>query len=255
MRRSGQVRRNGRDPRVLRCGARRLGLVAGNDHVAVDYRAYAPSRARRKDPAVPAASIFEGRLEICGKGWLEWGEFALDHLADSWPDLPADIADRDADVVGTIMAGRPAGAVPGECARAGALEMVKAGREREPSLGIRLLADLQIVFGDRETMTTNEILVDLIAIKEAPWGDLRGKPLNDRRLANRLRQYGVKSKQIRFGEKGLKGYYRADLIEAWERYLPPYPEVATHPKQAKQVPKNLAKMFRMFCASFSASGG
>lgn len=70
-------------------------------------------------------------------------------------------------------------------------------------------------------MTTNEILVDLIAIKEAPWGDLRGKPLNDRRLANRLRQYGVKSKQIRFGEKGLKGYYRADLIEAWERYLPP----------------------------------
>jgi hypothetical protein len=150
-----------------------------------------------------------------------WGASACDHLANNWPELPASIADRDADVWEPIIAlADYAGEAWPKRARDAAIEMVNAAKDREPSLGIRLLADLRAVFEDREAMTTNEILVDLIAIKEAPWGDLKGRPLNDRGLANRLRGYGVKSKQIRFGEKGLKGYDRADLVAAWERYLP-----------------------------------
>ena len=58
-------------------------------------------------------------------------------------------------------------------ARAAAIEMVKAGKDREPSLGIRLLADLRTVFEVREAITTSVILAELIAIKEAPWADLR----------------------------------------------------------------------------------
>ena len=153
-----------------------------------------------------------------------WGSSASDHVADNWPELPDGIADRDADVWEPIIALADfAGGEWPERARAAAIEMVKAGKDREPSLGIRLLADLRTVFEIREAITTSVILAELIAIKEAPWGDLRGKPLNDRGLAHRLRQYGVKSKQIRFGEVTLKGYYRADLIEVWERYLPPSP--------------------------------
>jgi Protein of unknown function (DUF3631) len=73
-------------------------------------------------------------------------------------------------------------------------------------------------------MSTTDILSELISIKEAPWGDLKGKPLDDRGLAARLRAYEIKSKQIRFGERGLKGYLHADLGEAWRRYLPPSSE-------------------------------
>jgi hypothetical protein len=69
-------------------------------------------------------------------------------------------------------------------------------------------------------MATSAILKALHDLPEAPWSDLRGKPINDRGLADRLRQYGVKSKQIRIGEITLKGYERADFIDVWKRYLP-----------------------------------
>ena len=114
----------------------------------------------------------------------EWGQYAAENSSDDWPELPAGIEDRNADVWEpiVILADLAGGEWP-ERARAAAIEIVKAGKEREPSLGIRLLADLRAVFGERESMTTSAILAELIAITEAPWGDLAGKPLNDRRLA------------------------------------------------------------------------
>jgi hypothetical protein len=152
-----------------------------------------------------------------------WGKSAVDHLAANWPELPDAITDRDADVWEPIIAlADLAGGTWPERAREAAVEMVKAGKDREPSLGIRLLADLRTVFGDREAMATSDILAELLRLDEAPWADLKGRPLNDRGLANRLRRYEVKSGNIRLdGGAVLKGYRAADLHEAWRRYLPP----------------------------------
>ena len=164
------------------------------------------------------------------RNWLTaWGKSAVDHLKANWPALPDGITDRDADVWEPIiaLADLAGGAWP-ELAREAAVEMVKAGKEREPSLGIRLLADLRTVFGDREAMTTTQILVDLIAMEEAPWGDLKGKPLNDRGLARRLRYYEIKPKQFRLGTEKARGYFRADLQDAWDRYLPPSPATSVY---------------------------
>ena len=86
---------------------------------------------------------------------------------------------------------------------------------------MRLLADIRVAFGDRDEMTSKAILVELHAMDEAPWKDLRGKPLDERGLANRLRQYSVKPKGIRVGTTVPRGYTRADLHDAWVRYLPP----------------------------------
>jgi hypothetical protein len=84
-----------------------------------------------------------------------------------------------------------------------------------------LLHDLRIVFGNyRARMTTKEILTALCALPEAPWGDLKGKPLNARGLATRLEPYGISSRTIRVGNSTPKGYERADLADAWARYLP-----------------------------------
>ena len=144
------------------------------------------------------------------------------------PNSPPGIEDRNADVWEpiVILADLAGGEWP-ERARAAAIEIVKAGKEREPSLGIRLLADLRTVFAERETMTTSEILVELIAVKEAPWGDLAGKPLNDRRLARRLRDYEIKPKQFRRGDEQVsKGYIRADFRDAWNCYLPLSPDTS-----------------------------
>jgi hypothetical protein len=152
-----------------------------------------------------------------------WGQSAVDHLMDNWPELPEGIADRDADVWEPMVAlAEFAGGDWPKWAREAATEMVKAGRDREPSLGIRLLGDVRTVFGDRLAMATSDLLAGLLRLEESPWGDLKGKPLNDRGLASRLRKYDAKPKQFRQQEK-TRGYLRADLQDAWDRYLPPSP--------------------------------
>jgi hypothetical protein len=139
-----------------------------------------------------------------------------------WLDLPAEIQDRDADVWEPLIA--IADAVGGdwpERARVAAVALVAESKEGEPSLGIRLLADLRLVFGEADEMASKAIVSALCALEEGPWGDLKGKALDERGLAYRLRQYEVKSKTIRIGEATPKGYRRADLHDAWARYLPP----------------------------------
>ena len=142
-----------------------------------------------------------------------------------WPALPDEIVDRDADVWEPLIAVADmiGGSWP-ERARRAALELVAAGKDAEPSLGIRLLTDIKAAF-EGEAMTTKGLLRVLVEIDEAPWGDLRGKPLDERGLAKRLRQYGIKSGNIKLeGGAVAKGYKRADFHDAWGRYVPsPYP--------------------------------
>ena len=142
-----------------------------------------------------------------------------------WPDLPSEIQDRDADVWEPLIA--IADAIGGDWptkAREAAVTLVTASKDREPSLGIRLLADLEKIFDDRQEMQTTAILAELIGMEESPWGDLRGKPLDVRGLANRLRQYEVKPKVLRIGSGTVRGYTRADLIQPWARYLHSTPD-------------------------------
>ncbi len=44
--------------------------------------------------------------------------------------------------------------------------------------------------------------------------DLRGRPLDPASLARRLRQYGIRSVNLRQGASVMKGYRRADLEDA-----------------------------------------
>ena len=46
-----------------------------------------------------------------------------------------------------------------------------------------------------------------------------GKPIDARSLASRLRPYGIRPKNVRIGGQVPKGYDRADLHDAWIRYL------------------------------------
>ena len=73
-------------------------------------------------------------------------------------------------------------------------------------------------------MSTERLLELLHALEESPWGDLRGKPLDARGLARRLRPYEVRPTTIRVGDATPKGYRREDLADAWSRYLPDTPE-------------------------------
>ena len=81
------------------------------------------------------------------------------------------------------------------------------------------MTDLREVFGEKDNMSTESILIGLCAIEEAPWGDLKGKPLDARRLAHFLSPYKIKSKTVRVGGNTPRGYAREDLWDSWSRYL------------------------------------
>jgi hypothetical protein len=149
-----------------------------------------------------------------------WARVAIDEARDAWPDMPHGINDRDADVWEPllIVADAAGGDWP-ERARVAAVSHVTLAKESTPSLGIRLLADLKTVLGTSETMPTELILRALHNLDESPWAELKGKPLNDRGLAGRLRPYDVRPKALRVGETTCRGYARADFVDAWRRYL------------------------------------
>jgi hypothetical protein len=88
-------------------------------------------------------------------------------------------------------------------------------------MNINAMSNGELDAVDAQEMTTEAILRRLHDLKESPWNDLKGKPLNDRGLAQRLRQYEIKPKVLGGGSH--RGYRREDLHDAWDRYLAPPP--------------------------------
>lgn len=149
-----------------------------------------------------------------------WAAQTGPRLAEARPEMPAGIEDRNADCWESLLAvADAAGGDWPERARVAAVTLVTLSMAASPSLGVRLLADLRQVFGDSEMLSTSSIIESLIKIDESPWGDLKGKPLDARRLANFLRPYGVQSKTVRIGDRTAKGYASEDLFDSWTRYL------------------------------------
>jgi hypothetical protein len=154
-----------------------------------------------------------------------------------YPAMPEGITDRPADVWEALLAvADTAGGQWPKLARDSAVSLVSEAMSGSPSLGVRLLADIRDTFNSsscsgcstcygREThspdaLSTQDLLTVLTAMEEAPWGDLKGKPLDPRRLSNLLKPYGIQSKKVRIGEKTAQGYQRTCFWDAWSRYLP-----------------------------------
>ena len=149
-----------------------------------------------------------------------WASSVETAVTGAWPEMPAGIHDRDADVWEALLAvADAAGGRWPEVARVAAVALVADTKQSTPSLGILLLSDLRNIFGNDEALSTETILNKLHAIEESPWGDLRGRPLDARGLSNRLRPYGVQPLTVRIGQTTPKGYTRSSLWDAWARYL------------------------------------
>lgn len=146
----------------------------------------------------------------------------FNRLENSWPDLPAGVEDRNADIWEPLLA--VADAAGGEWpknARLAAVAMIDEANAKPVTLGIRLLSDLREVFGTHERLATVTILEALHALETAPWGSFRGEPIDARFLARQLEKYGVPTNNtFKIDGKPVKGYAREHLFDAWDRYLP-----------------------------------
>jgi hypothetical protein len=191
--------------------------------VIVRMRRRAPDEtvdAFRRRTQAPIGETLRRRLAA-------WAEAVLQPATEARPEMPAGVEDRTADVWEPLLAVADLAADDWpKLARRAATELVKAARQIEPSLNIRLLEDLRTIFEGEESLSTRDVLARLCSLEDAPWNDLKGKPIAHRQLSQRLGEYGVKPKALRIGASTLRGYTRADLHDVWRRYLPPLTDEA-----------------------------
>lgn len=143
-------------------------------------------------------------------------------MAKFEPTLPEGITDRDADCWEPLLTIADfAGGDWSARARAAAKALTGITRDAGITAGVELLQHIKEAFGDRDKLWTITLINLLCERDESPWQDVfRGKALNDRGLADRLKPYGIKSKQVKIGIENHQGYYAAHFADAWNRYLP-----------------------------------
>jgi hypothetical protein len=171
----------------------------------------------RRRLAAPIGTALHDRLAT-------WATKVATACGNAWPDMPDGITDRPADVWEPLLAvADAAGNHWPTLARQACIDLAKPAGETARSLGIHLLEDLRTVFAEDRALHTVTILDRLHHLDEAPWGNLRGEPIDARGLSRLLTQYGIRSKDIKLDGQNLKGYRREDLTDAWARYTPTTP--------------------------------
>jgi hypothetical protein len=165
-----------------------------------------------------------------------WTRAHLRELQQATPAMP--LEDRAADTWEPLVAiaDLAGGDWPARARDAAAtMTAAEAQQEEDTAASVRLLADLRHIFQmtGAEALYTSTILEALHRLEDGPWADWYGHLLATRELARLLRPYQVESKNVREQGTGQprKGYARADLHDAWARYVPLHPLHPLHPLQ------------------------
>jgi hypothetical protein len=254
----------------------------GQKHEVVDFEVFAPvalagigelpdtilTRAviikmRRRSPS-ESVEPFRERLH----GWIgeelqlelaKWGELVGKAAGDAWPQLPEGIVDRAAEIWEPLIAiADAAGDAWPAAAREACVSLCASALDRRASLGVRLLADLRLIFGDELALHTQTIRARLCNGEafgleaDAPWADLYGKEITERKLASMLRQFSVKSTKVKVDGVSLQGYRRDSLWDAWRRYVP-LPSARPEPVEPSEF-KTPIELLRARMASRSPDG-
>ena len=173
-------------------------------------------RMRRRAPG-ENVEPFRRRLQVGNGHRLRdllaiWANEIRSRVETTFPKMPPDIEDRNADVWESLLfVADAAGGDWPKRSRVAAVTLVTAAKRAMAAWAI---------FGGREFMSTKALLDALINKDESIWADMRGRPLTDRGLANILKDYEISSGTVRVGEWTGKGYAKKDFHDAWHRYLP-----------------------------------
>ena len=155
---------------------------------------------------------------------LRWANDNAKALEQAAPPALACLNDRACDLWEPLLAiaERAAGEWP-ERARAAALALSGAGANEDDTRGNELLADVKKAFAacGLAELPTKALIAALCADPERPWAAYaKREQITDRQLAKLLRPFGIVSVTVHPpNAPDAKGYRRADLEEAWGRYL------------------------------------
>jgi uncharacterized protein DUF3631 len=185
-----------------------------------------PIRLRRRAPGEKIQEFFEEEWEAeatsIANGFADALTPQFEALAEARPNRPEGISDRAKDAWKPLLAiADLAGGDWPERARHAAQVLCGASDLDEQEIGIRLLGALRVAFEDTDKLTSAELLEHLHALKDEPWSDWsRGNPISARKVADLLRPFEIKPKDIRTIGGTRKGYRLEDCEDGFERYLP-----------------------------------
>jgi hypothetical protein len=182
-------------------------------------------RMRRKAPGEKAAPYRHRRdrpgLQTLTEQLAEWMRADLTTLERAEPAMP--VEDRAADTWEplVVVADYAGGRWPDRARTAVLTLTAEAAENGQISTRIRLLADCRTAFGPDTALATAVLLDRLKADPDAPWLDYGAAGLTAAKLGALLREYDIRSANIRFPDGAqAKGYQRADFTDAWTRYCP-----------------------------------
>ena len=163
-----------------------------------------------------------------------WAEDNFDLLVEPEPQLPNGLNDRACDNWRPLLAiaDLAGGEWPLQARRAAYL---LSGEAQDGAIGVELLKDIRVGFGDHEVIRSADLVAKLVADPERPWAEWKhGRALTQKQLASLLRPFRISSITVHPGGASHgKGYRRAHFEAAWEAYCPGL----TLPKRAGvQVP-------------------
>jgi putative DNA primase/helicase len=150
-----------------------------------------------------------------------WAADNFDKLVDPDPQVPEALNDRAADNWRPLLAiADLAGGEWPQLARQAAL--ILSGEAQDGAIGVELLKDIRLAFGEADAIRSIDLVAKLIADPERPWAEWkRGKPLTQKQLGRLLNDFRICSETVSIpGLNDAKGYKRARFEDAWAAYCP-----------------------------------
>ena len=136
--------------------------------------------------------------------------------------FPPTLDDRQRDCWEALLAiANKAGGLWPKRAYAAAEELSQSDIDEDSAREL-LIHHIRDVFEAKENpaaIHSKELLVHLIAIEASPWTDWRqGRPLSARELSSLLRDFGIKSQQVKLDSVNRFGYRFSDFEDTWKAY-------------------------------------
>ncbi len=151
-----------------------------------------------------------------------WAKDHIEALRKADPNLPDGLHDRAADNWRPLIAiADLAGGPWPESARTAANRL--SGDTEDPDIGVRLLSDIRIRFKSKgvDRLPSKDLCQELGGMTGRPWADWNQDfCITENQLARLVKEFRVRPKGIRVGDKTPRGYKLADFDNAFARYLP-----------------------------------
>jgi hypothetical protein len=184
---------------------------------------------RRKKPSERVAKLRGRESEasaVLRRKAARWAADNVEALKTARPTVPEELNDRAADNWEPLLAiADLAGGDWPSLARAAAAKLSIGAESDTRSTREQLLADIRIVFVERNTdrLPSADLIEALVKIEGHPWPEYgkTGKPLTQNQLARLLKPLDIVPVNVRVGDKVPKGYHQHQFADAFGRYLPP----------------------------------